>query len=57
MINARNVDPTAAIYGHIETHSENEETNTALSLGQILAVGGLCTLYGGGIYLAGWYVA
>ena len=30
---------------------ENEETNTALSLGQILTVGGICTLYGGGIYL------
>lgn len=30
---------------------ENEETNTALSLGQILTVGGLCTIYGGGIYL------
>ena len=30
---------------------ENKETTTALSLGQILAVGGLCTFYGGCIYL------
>ena len=34
-----------------KSHSENEDTNTALSLGQILAVGGLCTFYGGCIYL------